>query len=152
MISCKLRTHIEELGRILDRGYRRIEGLLTCCGTSSFKVYAAGKIREGVGDRMLLFPNDGWLAMTARCNRCGRFIPVFSGNTAEDTWADTEVRGESVLCHRCKGRDFSVEVCYEYPEGSGPIARTDRKLTGIWVTLLCRSCGLRHKNFIDVEA
>ena len=126
MISCKLRTHIEELGRILDRGYRRIEGLLTCCGTSSFKVYAAGKIREGVGDRMLLFPNDGWLAMTARCNRCGRFIPVFSGNT--------------------------VEVRYEYPECSGPIARTDRKLTGIWVTLLCRSCGLRHKNFIDVEA
>ena len=112
---------------------------------------------------MCLYPENDKIALEVRCKKCGKVISVFdssfdgygqSGKKPQNICASTQC----IDCIKCRNNSFSVVVKYEYlddPEQQElrelGISDIDNTFTWIWITLKCKKCGTRYKNFVDWE-
>lgn len=139
-----------------------VEGVLTCCGSHDFEVFAAGEVRRNLFSKMHLWSETGEIVLKARCKKCGNVISVFDSHcdgyeqcakNTHDTHRDAAAR--PIVCRKCQSSTFSVRVKYEYPDilelEELEIAEIDNAFTWIGITLECSGCGTIHKNFLDYE-
>ena len=136
-----------------------IEGKLTCCNSYSFEIHVVGDIKRVPFNGMYLYPKGDKIAIEACCEDCGSNILVFdSDQDGYDRCNEIIERHfglEQVKCKRCHNSFFSVEIRYEYPDFQElidlGITEPDDAFTWIWISLECKTCGKKYKNFIDCE-
>lgn len=160
MIPKRILPYFDVTRQNIDSDNTQIEGILTCCNSHDFEIYAVGEIKNSIFSKMYLFPKDCKLALEARCKKCGKVIPVFDSSydgyvCYEKKLQHTNIVARPIRCKKCAENDFSVGLRYEYPDiqelKNLGIAEVDNAFTWIWVTLGCNRCGTKYRNFIDFE-
>lgn len=159
MIPQKIQPYFKIMLQKMDNDNTIIEGMLTCCNSHEFEVYAVGEIRHSFFSKMCLIPEDDKIVLEVHCKKCGKVISVFDNSCdgyeqcGKKHYAHTTTK--PLVCKNCSYNDFSVVIRYEYPDVQElkelEITETDNAFTWIWITLECNKCGDKHKNFIDFE-
>ena len=160
MIPKAIQPHFEIKQQKNDRDNSLIEGLLTCCNAYDFEVFVVGDIKHSVFSKMFLCSKNDKMVVEARCKKCGKVIPVF--NSSCDGYGQCEkkkppqhVITKPIDCIKCRNEGFFVTIKYEYPDMQElkelEIIEMDNAFTWIWITLECKNCGIKYKNFVDCE-
>lgn len=80
MIPKRILPYFNTTHENIDSDNTQIEGVLTCCSSHDFEIYAVGEIKSSIFSKMYLFPKECKIALEARCKKCGKVIPVFDSN------------------------------------------------------------------------
>ena len=163
MIPKKIQPYFEIPTKTKKSGNNIIQGRLTCCNAHEFEVLAVGNIKYSLFSKMCLYPENDKIVLEVRCKKCGKVISVF--NSSFDGYGQSGKKPQNICastrcidCIKCRNNSFSVVVKYEYLDDSEQqelrelgISDIDNTFTWIWITLKCKKCGTRYKNFVDWE-
>ncbi len=160
MIPKRILPYFNTTHENIDSDNTQIEGVLTCCSSHDFEIYAVGEIKSSIFSKMYLFPKECKIALEARCKKCGKVIPVFDSSydgyvCCEKKLQHTNSAAKPIRCKKCAENSFSVGLRYEYPDiqelRNLGVVEVENAFTWIWITLRCNKCGTRYRNFIDFE-
>ena len=160
MIPKTIMPYFDTTYQKMDSENTQIEEILTCCSSHDFEISAVGEIKNSIFSKMYLLPENGKIALDARCKKCGKEIPAFDSDYNDYVCCEKKIHHGStaakpIKCKKCGDNNFSVGLRYEYPDiqelTNLGIVEADTAFTWVWVTLKSNRCGTRYKNFIDFE-
>lgn len=161
MIPKKIQPYFEMMRQTKNGDNWLVEGLLFCCNSHNFEVFAVGKIKYGIFSKMYLFSDNDKIVIKARCKKCGRVIKVFDEkcdgyeHCGKVQFSTNIIEEKEVGCKKCQNSDFLINIKYEYFDDMEldefKIAEIDNAFSWIWITLECNNCGTKYKNFVDCE-
>ena len=160
MVPAKIQPFFQTTSQTMDGDNRLIEGTLTCCNDSDFEVLFTGEIKHGLFSKMLLTSENDHIALSARCKKCGRIIPVFDSSIDGYEHCEEKQNGiclstRALICQKCHDNGFYVSIKYEYPDEQElrelEISNIENAFSWIWITVECNNCGTKYKNIVDCE-
>ena len=159
MVPKNIQPYFKIISQKNDGENSIVNGELTCCNATDFEIAVVGIIKESLFSKMYLYPEKYKIAIEARCRQCGKVISVYDSSL--DGY-ERYVIGEPVdelshpiTCKKCQSNTFSVGIKYEYPDVQElkelGIADICNAFTWRCVSLKCKKCRTKYKNFIECE-
>lgn len=159
MIPNKIKNNYKMLSKKNNKYNTIIDGILSCCNDTCFKIEIAGSIKKSLLGKLYLYSENDEIALIACCKKCNKKICVFNsrcdGYDNCDKFNNEDISTNKLTYKKCNNNNFSISIKYENLDidelKESKIKNIDNAFTWVWVSLKCNECGTKYNKFIDYE-